>query len=223
MMSQNQPPCSQTGDGIVAAHLDHEIVLNAAQSAPEWKNTDPIVFCSDWQGKNADPGRQTEVRLLWSSETLYLRFESRYRELFLFEDSDPDGRRDRLWERDVAEAFLQPDPWRGHSYYEMEVSPNGMWIDLDIFPGGRSEPKSGLKRSVFLDEKARMWVAEVSVPIQAVTAKFDPAAMWRANFYRIEGQQEPRTYMAWQPTRSAQPDFHVPEAFGKLRFGPREK
>ena len=32
---------------------------------------------------------------------------------FLFEDSDPNGRRDHLWDRDVAEAFLQPDPSRG--------------------------------------------------------------------------------------------------------------
>ncbi len=222
MMSQTQPPCPQTSDVAVATYVNHEIALNAAHPAPEWKKAAPIDFCSDWQGKNADPGRQTEVRLLWSPEALYLRFESRYRELFLFEDSDADGRRDGLWERDVAEAFLQPDPSRGRFYYEMEVSPNGMWIDLDIFPGGRSEPKSGLKRSVFLDEKARMWVAEVSVPIKAVTAKFDPAATWRANFYRIEGQREPRTYLAWQPTHSPQPNFHVPEAFGKLRFAPEK-
>ena len=44
---------------------------------------------------------------------------------------------------------------RGNAYYrEFEVSPNGMWIDLDIFPGGLADLKSGLKKSVFLDEKA---------------------------------------------------------------------
>ena len=63
------------------------------------------------------------------------------------------GRRDHLWDRDVAEAFLQPDPSRAHYYREFEVSPNGMWIDLDIFPGGLADLKSGLKKSVFLDEK----------------------------------------------------------------------
>ena len=46
----------------------------------------------------------------------------------------------------------------------------------------------------------------------------DPRASWRANFYRVEGSKEPRAYLAWQATRTAQPNFHVPRAFGKLRF-----
>jgi hypothetical protein len=55
----------------------------------------------------------------------------------------------------------------------------------------------------------------------ALTANFDPAAVWRANFYRVEGPQEPRFYSAWQPTHTPQPNFHVPSAFGKLRFTDR--
>jgi alpha-galactosidase len=148
-----------------------------------------------------------------------LRFECRYRELYLFDDSDPNGRRDQLWDRDVAEAFLQPDPSRERNYKEFEVSPNGMWIDLDIFPGGHADLKSGMARSVFLDKKGHRWAAELAIPIIALTANFDPKAIWRANFYRVEGTKEPRTYMAWQPTRTPEPNFHVPAAFGRLRFG----
>jgi len=58
----------------------------------------------------------------------------------------------------------------------------------------------------------------LAIPMKALTAHFDPAAVWRANFYRIEGSKEPRFYMAWQPTRTSTPNFHVPSAFGKLRF-----
>jgi alpha-galactosidase len=93
-----------------------------------------------------------------------------------------------------------------------------MWIDLDIFPGGRADLKSGLQRAVVLDEKSRVWTAELAIPMRAVTTKFDPSAIWRANFYRVEGRKEPRTYLAWQPTHTPQPNFHVPKAFGKLRF-----
>ena len=178
----------------------------------------PISFCSDWQGKNSAPARQTTVRALWSPEMLYLRFECRYRELNLFPDSDPDGRRDQLWERDVAEAFLQPDPAQSHAYKEFEVSPNGMWIDLDIAPGVKPNLNSGMMRSVFLDEKAHTWSAELAIPLRSLTAKFDQKAVWRVNFFRIEGKQEPREYYAWQPTHTPQPNFHVPEAFGRMRF-----
>jgi alpha-galactosidase len=203
---------------IQASYVDHELALDAAHPAAEWRSASPVIFSSDWQGKNPDEGRETRVRVLWSKNTLYLRYECRYRELFLFTDAEPNGRRDHLWDRDVAEAFLQPDPSKEHNYKEFEVSPNGMWIDLDIFPGGKEDLKSGMQRSVVVDEKSHAWTAELAIPIKALTQHFDPSAIWRVNFYRVEGPTEPRAYLAWQPTNSPQPNFHVPSAFGKMRF-----
>jgi len=220
MMSQATQPsqCGMQSSEIVAAFVNHEMTLNAAHPGGEWEHAQPTTFCSDWQGKNPDELRATEVRVMWSWQTLYLRFECPYRELYLFTDSDSDGRRDHLWDRDVAEAFLQPDPSKEGHYREFEVSPNGMWIDLAIFPGGPADLKSGLKKSVVLDEKAHRWTAELAIPLKALTASFDARAVWRANFYRVEGTKEPRAYMAWQPTRTPEPNFHVPSAFGRLRF-----
>jgi len=219
MKQTDQPPlCSAPSSEIVAAYLAHEIKLDAAHPAAEWQGASSVAFCSDWQGENPDPGRETRVRVLWSTRTLYLRFACRYRELYLFADSDPNGRRDHLWDRDMAEAFLQPDPSRERYYREFEVSPNGMWIDLDISPGGLADLKSGLQRAVVLDEKSRTWAAELAIPMKSLTAHFDPKAVWRANFYRVEGTKEPRAYLAWQPTKTPQPNFHVPSAFGRLRF-----
>jgi alpha-galactosidase len=151
---------------------------------------------------------------------LFLRFECQYRELHVFPDSDPNGRRDQLWDRDVAEAFLQPDPSRPTEYKEFEVSPNGFWIDLDISPGQKPDLKSGMQRSVVLNEKSRTWTAELAIPMKALTSRFDPGAVWRVNFYRVEGRVEPRGYYAWQPTGTPQPNFHVPSAFGRMRFAP---
>jgi alpha-galactosidase len=219
MTAQKKPEAKRevSEDEIVAKYVD-TIHLDAAHPASLWQSATPITFSSDWLGKNADPGRETQLRVLWSRQYLYLRFECHYRELFTFEDSDPNGRRDHLWDRDVAEAFLQPDPSRERFYREFEVSPNGMWVDLDIFPGGRADLNSGMQRSVVVDEKSRTWSAELAIPIKSLTANFDPAAIWRVNFYRVEGTKEPRAYMAWRPTHTPQPNFHVPRAFGKLRF-----
>ncbi len=207
---------------ITAAATKGPIHPDAAHPSAEWNSAVAIAFSADWQGKNADSRLETTVRVLWSPETLYLRFECRYRELHVFEDSDANGRRDHLWDRDVVEAFIQPDPAREFYYREFEVSPNGMWVDLDIFPGGLADLKSGLKRSVFLDEKSRTWTAELAIPMKSLTPQFDPKSIWRINFYRVEGRTEPRTYLAWQPTNTPQPNFHVPSAFGYLRFLPAE-
>lgn len=205
-------------DEIVAARVEREIELSAVNSAPKWGHAVPVCFHTDWRGQNPDTARETQVRILWSPQTLFLRFECRYQRLSLFSDSDPNGRRDRLWDRDVAEVFLQPDPSREHHYKEFEIAPNGMWVDLDIFPGGLADLKSGMVRSVVLDEASHHWKAELAIPMRCLTAHFDPQAIWRVNFFRIEGPKEPRHYMAWQPTHAPKPNFHVPNAFGKLRF-----
>ena len=216
-MSKESIPIAPSSE-IVVPFIDRDFALDVSHSAEQWRTANPISFCTDWQGNSPDPDRETKVWALRSPQNLYLRFECRYRELFVFDDSDPNGRRDHLWDRDVVEAFLQPDPAQERYYREFEVSPNGMWVDLDIFPGGLRDLKSGLQRSVFRDEKSRTWTAELAIPLKSLTAKFDPLAIWRANFYRVEGRKEPRAYLAWQATNTPTPNFHVPQAFGKLRF-----
>jgi hypothetical protein len=225
MMSQSTSsnPCGDPSAEVFAAPAGGTIVLNAAQPNSAWDTATPVTFCLDWQGKSPTPDRETRVRVLWSPETLYLRFECRYRELHVFADSDPNGRRDHLWDRDVAEAFLQPDPSQPHAYKEFEVSPNGLWIDLDISPGAKPDLQSRMTRSVALDEGAHMWMAELAIPMKALTAKFDSEAIWRVNFFRVEGKEEPRGYYAWKPTHTSQPNFHVPSAFGRMRFEPAKK
>lgn len=222
MMSQQQSrsQCSEEGAEIVAGALQHQIRPDAQHPSPEWQSARPIRFCSDWQGNNADPERETQVQTLWSPQTLYLRFKCRYKEINVFSDSESDGRRDHLWDRDVAEAFLQPDPSRERYYKEFEISPNGLWIDLNISPGPLENLKSGLQRSVWLDEASRMWTAELAIPMKSLVSQFDASFVWRVNFYRVEGKQEPRFYSAWQPTKTPKPNFHVPRAFGRMRFAP---
>jgi alpha-galactosidase len=186
-----------------------------------WGRSAPLRFNTDWQGEDADSERETEVRLLWTPELLFIRFRARYRVMTVFPDAEPNGRRDQLWDRDVAEVFLQPDPTQIRRYKEFEVSPNGFWIDLDIAPGEKRDLKSGLRRRVILNDAARVWIAELALPMKCLVDRFDLAATWRVNFYRVEGTAEPRFYSAWQPTRTPAPNFHVPEAFGELVFVPR--
>jgi Carbohydrate-binding family 9 len=185
-----------------------------------WEIAAPVRFDTDWQGLNGDRERETQVRLMWTTETLFLRFDAKYRVLTVFADGDVEGRRDHLWDRDVCEAFLQPDPSQLRRYKELEVAPNGFFIDLDIDAGAGSgrDLKSGLRRRVDVDSASKTWRAVLAVPMKSIVERFDPKAAWHANFYRVEGPAEPRFYSAWQPTRTEKPSFHVPEAFGKLVF-----
>jgi len=208
-------------DGLRTAYalrLKESVGLDGFPGAGWWERAQPIRFERDWRGEQADPQRATEVRLLWNEQTLYVRFVSHYRELYFFPDARADGWRDELWERDVAEAFLQPDASDARVYKELEVSPNGFWIDLNIAYGKKEEMRSGLRRRVIQDPAAHTWTAELAVPMRSLTLAFDPKRSWRANFFRVEGKVEPRFYSAWSPTLTPAPNFHVPEAFGHLVF-----
>jgi len=202
----------------VAVRLTGPCDTEGFPAPASWDCAEALRFSADWQGKNAELARETEVRLLWTPETLFLRFRARYRTITVFADAEANGRRDQLWDRDVAEVFLQPDPSNLRQYKEFEVSPNGFWIDLDIAPGEKHDLKSGLKRRVVLYETHKTWIAELTIPMKCLVAKFDPTAAWRVNFYRVEGEEEPRFYSAWRPTGTNVPNFHVPEAFGELVF-----
>jgi len=203
---------------VIALHVSQNVSANGFPVATDWQRADAVRFSHDWQGKNPDPQRETEVRVLWSELELYLRFGCAFRSIDVHPDCDLNGRRDSLWERDVAEVFLQTDRFGEKFYKEFEVSPNGQWLDLDITPQGLRHITSGMRLQVNLDEAARVWTADLAIPLAALTANFDPVHSWRVNFFRCEGRDPERFYSAWQPTETEQPNFHVPQKFGWLRF-----
>ncbi len=201
-----------------ALRLKEPLTGEGLPAAVSWEKAPAYSFDQDWKGENPDPDRATEVRVLWTPETFFLRFHCKYKNIFVFPDARADGWRYELWERDVAETFLQPDSSDAFVYREFEVSPNGYWIDLAVAHGKIEELKSALRRRVLMDEKDKTWTAELAIPMKYLTTQFDPKHSWRVNFYRIEGDTEPRFYSAWSPTFSPKPNFHVPSAFGTLEF-----
>lgn len=183
-----------------------------------WETAPPVCFAADWQGKNVDRQRETQVRVLWNAEFLFLRFDARYRSITVFADAELSGRRDGLWDRDVCEVFLQPPGSAARAYKEIEVAPNGFWVDLEIAPGEKRNLQSGLRRRVNIDEAQRRWDAVLALPMRSVVERFEMPAVWKVNFFRVEGAAEPRFYSAWRPTNTPEPNFHVSEAFGALVF-----
>jgi alpha-galactosidase len=205
-------------DAAFAVRLVTAVDAEGFPAEQAWAIAPPVRFCADWQDKNADPQRETEVRALWTRERLYVRFLARYRTITVFSDAEANGRRDQLWEGDVCEVFLQPPGSKLGCYKEIEVAPNGFWIDLDIAPGEKQDLQSGLRRRANVDAQNKTWQAVLALPMGRLAERFALPTVWRANFYRVEGALEPRFYSAWRPTNTPQPNFHVPEAFGGLVF-----
>jgi hypothetical protein len=199
--------CASVIDTAVAVKLRGPLDKDGLPPNDSWGVARPVLFCADWQGNNPDAERATEVRMIWSPTNL-------------FTFADQDIRRDQLWTRDVAEVFIQPNSESGHTYKEIEISPNGDWLDLSLTNGKGTDLNCKMKTRAVIDEKEKIWIAELAIPMQCLTREFDPKANWRVNFFRVEGQEPNRFYSAWQATKTSTPNFHVPEAFGVLQFSP---
>ena len=152
-----------------------------------------------------------------------MRFVCRQEELLVVSATPQRERKTLgLWDRDVCEIFVAPNVERPEQYYEFEAAPTGEWVDLRIeqTPAGRrtdTEYESGMSAAARVDRDA------VTIALRVPWAAFGREAprageRWRANLFRCVGAGETRGYLAWQPTRTAQPNFHVPAAFGWLRF-----
>jgi len=57
----------------------------------------------------------------------------------------------------------------------------------------------------------------MQIPWSGFVPKPNRGDAWRVNLFRCVGVGNDR-YLAWQPTYTAEPNFHVPEVFGWLEF-----
>lgn len=187
----------------------------------EWSRAQPIHITRKWSGEAAPASRHAEARTLWTDEALIVRFVCQQNEPIIV-GSHPQFHRKtpRLWDRDVCEIFLAPDTRTPERYFEFEASPAGEWVDIAITftPTGREtdfEFQSGM--SAAATTHGNQMVISMMIPWSTSIPKPTSGDRWRVNLFRCVGSGDER-YLAWQPTYTAAPNFHVPEVFGELKF-----
>lgn len=153
--------------------------------------------------------------------------------LFTMED-DPEivatyrKRDEPIYEEDVVEVFLAPQD--RHHYFELEANPLGTLFDARIHsPEGRRATMS--TDLAWNCDGYQAWVRRertrlasrlsilLSIPLRSLGPEPPPrGAVWMGNLFRIDRSPGGDQFLAWQPTGRTPPDFHVPDAFGQLRF-----
>ncbi|HEY8187994.1 MAG TPA: carbohydrate-binding family 9-like protein [Pyrinomonadaceae bacterium] len=188
---------------------------------PAWGRSQAIQITRKWSGEEAPASRHAEARIIWSEESLMVRFICRQREpLVVNPNPQLDKKTIGLWDRDVCEVFIAPDPSRPERYFEFEAAPTGEWVDLAIrlTPDGREtdwEFYSGMTTAARLTGEELTII--IRIPWSTSIPKPKQGDAWRCNLFRCIGKGVER-YLAWQPTRTPEPYFHVPEVFGRLDF-----
>lgn len=208
-------------DAVVVRHVRTELSITSLDDEL-WKSAETVNIVSYWSGETAPAGRSFNARLLWSETALYVRFEARQTEdLVVSEKPDIERKTRGLWDRDVCEIFIAPDRNAPNKYYEFEIAPTGEWIDLGItvLPEKREtdwDYSSGMTSAVRIGDKSV--VMAMKIPWKALGRTPKTGDVWLGNLFRCVGKDPTRGYLAWRPTKTKEPAFHHPEAFGKFEF-----
>lgn len=168
--------------------------------------------------------QQTRARICCDEAALYVRFDCDDRDIW----GTYTQREASIFDEEVVEVFISNGAQTPHSYYEFEVSPNGVLLDARITNPGlqhediqvdRSWDCAGLRWQAARDDRAGCWWAILAIPWASVGPADTPAALWRANFYRIERPRDAAPeFSCWSPTMSEPADFHRPAYFGMLEI-----
>lgn len=186
-------------------------------------NAKEISIENYWSGEKAEIGRHAKVKMLWSAHALYIRFEANQSEpLIVSEKANLKSKTIGLWDRDVCEIFLAPNRNEPRRYFEFEIAPNGEWLDLGIYQKTDEritdwDYDSEMKSAAQI-EKNKV-ISAIKIEWQAF-GKTAPNAgdVWLGNVFRCVGIGATRGYLAWSPTFTKEPSFHVPEKFGEFEF-----
>lgn len=212
MNSSNTVTALYTPSDLRADQLDHS----------EWNRARAVSLNRYWSGAVAPSSRYAEAKALWSKEALLVLFNCRQNEPLII-SSNPEMNRKTigLWDRDVCEIFIAPRVNEPNRYFEFEVAPTGEWVDLaiDNKPGGRETDldfDSGMTAGARIAND--QIVIGMRIPWGELIAKPEKGVRWRVNLFRCIGSGKERGYLAWQPTHTEDPNFHVPTAFGWMVF-----
>jgi len=195
--------------------------LKKINGTPDWSAT-PIMLIDNllW----TDPLPITaQAQLCWDEEAIYLRMEAFEKDIRK-EESDPLA---QICNDSCLEFFIQPTD--ASLYLNFEINPLGNYLigqgdcNVDnrlrvIVPDfeTRMEPK------VAFTENG--WVLHYKVPFDFIR-QFYPqfeakvGVKVRGNCYKCGDETVKTHYLAWSPTVSEEPAFHLPEYFGELIFG----
>ncbi len=199
-----------------AARIPADFALDGKLKNAAWQAAKPVHLEYDSGHGAAHPAVATPVRALWTDQFLYLGYDCPITEITTFEPPFKDKERMGLWDKDVVEAFIAPDPEKVDHYSEYEVAPTGEKLDLILSPGRSDfEWSSGFEAASVVNREKNRWTAEMKIPMAAFKdAPPKAGEKWRINLYRIDRAH--KAFLALNPTLTR--TYHTPARFAHLEF-----
>jgi hypothetical protein len=204
------------------------ITVDARLDEPGWQQAPPITnFHFNWW--TAGEKEQTVAKLLWDDRYLYVGYHCLDKHI----SAQVTERHGPVSRDDAVEIFVSPNPAKPRNYYGFEMNAIGTrltFIRADWYQGPFNTEPDGVRLRTSFDRMSAKqespgdshWVLELAIPLAVFekdAAHTPPREgdVWRLNLNRAGGKTNAQ-YSTWSPVPTPKPNFHVPEAFGSVKF-----
>ena len=228
----NQPVETKNAESPEAVYTvakSDDFTVTGDGSNPNWEKAEWLPL-TQRRPAEVDASRATKVKMLYSPAGIYCLFDCPDKKLTATMEADFFD----LWKEDIVEAFF----WTDESipfYFEYEISPLNYELPIMIsnqegellrwqpfhYEANRQTQHAVTVRGGEQKPHAEIsgWTAEVFIPCKLFSplgnVPPEPGTRWRANFYRVDYDEERSKSWSWQLTKT---NFHDYLRFGTLIF-----
>lgn len=226
-----ESPSQQSGSSYSVPKLKKQLKIDASWDKKEWKKI-PAADIVNYMGNIPEFQPEAQVKMAYDNNNIYLIFRVKDRNVRCITNTINGP----VYKDSAVEFFFSPDPELPLLYFNLETNCGGTALfHYNVIP--RRESKRLSEEEIRQIEIAHSlpeiidpeikesvtWTLEYRIPF-ALLEKYSkitrPAkgVEWRANFYKIAENSSNPHYITWSKIDKPKPDFHVPQAFGKLTF-----
>jgi hypothetical protein len=197
----------------------------------QWQNIDAVDIIN-YMGTVPDFRPDVKAKMMYDAANLYVIFcvHDRFVRCITKDYNGP------VWEDSCVEFFFSPDTIQPERYFNLEINCGGIPLmhyniipdkdikmleidDIKMIEIAHSMPQ--LVDPEITEQVT--WTIEYRIPL-TLLEKYSkvtppkPGIEWRANFYKIAENSSNPHYKTWSVVDNFQPDFHLPQFFGLLKF-----
>lgn len=211
--------------------LNQSFQIDGNWDKSPWDRIDSIEL-TNFMGRRPGFFPTVQARMAYDDAYIYVIFlvKDRYIRCITNEINGP------VWEDACVEFFFAPSPNLTERYFNLEVNCGGtplMHYNIVANKEIKAIEEEDIRRINIAHSLPRIvdpeltnpvdWTIEYSIPIQILKKYADitsPGAgvTWRGNFFKIAENNSNPHFLTWSFVDHPEPDFHIPEFFGLLRF-----
>ncbi len=213
------------------ARLEKRMPIDGDWDKPQWKKTSVLVI-DKFMGTVPAFKPGVEAKMMYDDENIYVIF--RVKDKFvrsLVQEYNGNVSADAC-----VEFFFAPDAALPAEYFNLEVNAGGTplifyvtkpWTGfnkLNTEDIKRIEIAHSLPAKIDPEIKTPItWTLEYRVPLSMLKKYSNvtwpaPGITWKTNFYKTASEGSNPHWITWSFVNKPQPDFHLPQFFGTIKF-----